>query len=60
MVEERIIPTKQKFEQSLTLSSVDEVQKRVLESEASRRLSDKEYEQSMNEFFARDLDLLRD
>jgi hypothetical protein len=57
---EKIIETKKQLEQKFIVSSVDEVQKRVSESEESRRLSDKEYEQTMNEFFARELGLLRD
>ncbi|AEG31619.1 ribbon-helix-helix domain-containing protein [Thiomicrospira cyclica] len=50
---------KQALEQSFSVSSIDEVQKRVAESEASYQLSDEEYEQVMNEFFARELGLVR-
>ena len=50
---------KQQLEQAFSVSSVDEVQRRVAESEASYRLSDEEYEQSMNDFFARELGLVR-
>ena len=50
---------KQSLERSFSLSSIDEVQKRVAESESSYRLSDEEYEQSMNDFFARELGLVR-
>lgn len=47
------------LERSITVSSVEEVQKRVADSEESYRLSDEEYEQSLNEFFARELGLVR-
>ncbi|WP_044406519.1 ribbon-helix-helix domain-containing protein [Thiomicrospira microaerophila] len=50
---------KQALEQSFSVFSIDEVQKRVAESEASYQLSDEEYEQAMNEFFARELGLVR-
>mgnify|MGYP005849808231 CR=1 FL=1 len=50
---------KQSLQQSFSLSSVDEVQGRVAESESSYQLSDNEYEQEMNDFFARELDLVR-
>lgn len=50
---------KQSLEQSFSLSSMDEVQKRVAESEASYQFKDEEYEQEMNEFFARELGLVR-
>jgi predicted transcriptional regulator len=50
---------KQSLEQSFSVSSIDEVQKRVAESEASYQLNDEEYEQEMNDFFARELGLVR-
>lgn len=50
---------KQSLEQCFSVSSIDEVQKRVAEAEASYQLSDEEYEQAMNEFFARELGLVR-
>mgnify|MGYP005749085937 CR=1 FL=1 len=50
---------KLELEKSINVSSIEEVQQRVAESESSYRLSDEEYEQSMNEFFARELGLVR-
>ena len=50
---------KRELENSINVSSIEEVQQRVAESESSYRLSDEEYEQSMNEFFARELGLVR-
>jgi predicted transcriptional regulator len=50
---------KQSLEQSFSESSIDEVQKRVAEAEAGYQLTDEEYEQTMNDFFARELGLVR-
>ena len=50
---------KRELEASIEVSRIEAVQKRVAESESSYRLSDEEYEQSMNEFFARELGLVR-
>ena len=50
---------KRELEASIQVSSIQEVQQRVTESEASYQLSDEEYEQEMNEFFARELGLVR-
>jgi predicted transcriptional regulator len=50
---------KQTLEQSFSVSSIDEVQQRVAEAEAGYQFSDEEYEQAMNDFFARELGLVR-
>lgn len=50
---------KQSLEESFSLSSIDQVQNRLEQSEASVRLSDDEYEQEMTDFFARELGLVR-
>lgn len=50
---------KQALKKAITVSSVEEVRKRVAESEASYYLTDKEYELAMDEFFAKELGLVR-
>lgn len=50
---------KAELEKSLQVSSIEEVQNRVAEAQAAYQLSDDEYEQQMNEFFAKELGLVR-
>lgn len=50
---------KAELEKSLQVSSIEEVQNRVAEAQAAYHLSDDEYEQQMNEFFAKELGLVR-
>lgn len=50
---------KAELEKSLQVSSIEEVQNRVAEAQAPYQLSDDEYEQQMNEFFAKELGLVR-
>ena len=57
--QQRLEVQKQELKAAIRVSSFDDVQKRVAESEAAYRLSDDEYEQSMNVFFARELGLVR-
>lgn len=54
-----LVDEKTELEKSLQVSSIEEVQNRVAEAQAGYQLSDDEYEQQMNEFFAKELGLVR-
>jgi len=51
--------TRLKLEASIGCSEREAVRQRVAESEAGQHLTDEEYERSMDEFFAKELGLVR-
>lgn len=51
--------TQQKLAASIGCSDKDAVRQRIAESEAGQYLTDEEYERSMDEFFAKELGLVR-
>ncbi len=51
--------TRQQLAASFTCNDTNTVKQRIAESEAGQYLTDKEYERSMDEFFAKELGLVR-
>lgn len=50
---------KKKLEAKISVSDKEQINKRIQESEASYQLSDEEYEKDLDNFFAKELGLVR-
>jgi|SRR5699024_5477107 len=57
--QQELLEERQKLEAEIMINDSATVRARVAESESSDVLSDEEYENSMNEFFAQELGLIR-